>query len=222
VGFTLVELLVVIGIIAILAGVALGPITSGIRKANQSKGLQTAHVLALAEFQYANDNNQAYPDSLNTGANNGGATAVVSVANCLVNGGYISDPSIFYINSAPSETKYTGAMTLPVTITQTSISWDFAGASNGSGVNSNYPDQLPLLWSSNTKVTNSLLQNSSTTAQSVVVAISNPFGTQGMAVCYKSNSAQFLVSSGSTGSLSVPLFPAGYPGSTAIALPGGG
>ena len=55
-GFTLVELLVVIGIIAILAGVALGPITSGIKKGQQSSGIQTARTLALAEFQYSNDN----------------------------------------------------------------------------------------------------------------------------------------------------------------------
>src|ERR1700689_3593792 len=61
-GFTLVELLVVIGIIAILAGVALGPITNGIKKAKQSAGLQTAHAIGLSLYSFANDNQQLYPD----------------------------------------------------------------------------------------------------------------------------------------------------------------
>ena len=59
-GFTLVELLVVIGIIAILAGIALGPITSGIEKAKENAGMQTARSINLLSFSYANDNNQNY------------------------------------------------------------------------------------------------------------------------------------------------------------------
>src|SRR5271168_335958 len=88
-GFTLVELLVVIGIIAILAGVALGPITNGIKKAQQSTGVQEAHALGLAMYSYANDNQQLYPDK-----SGGGATAK-DVAADLLAGGYVTDATIF-------------------------------------------------------------------------------------------------------------------------------
>src|ERR1700744_2026492 len=85
-GFTLVELLVVIGIIAILAGVALGPISSGLRQAKESAAMQTCRTLALAEFQYMTDN-QNYPD--------GGSEA--SLCQALVGGNYVTDPSVFRI-----------------------------------------------------------------------------------------------------------------------------
>jgi type II secretory pathway pseudopilin PulG len=49
--FRLVEVAVVLGIIAILAGVALGPITSGIKQAKQSAEMQEAHQQALADYQ---------------------------------------------------------------------------------------------------------------------------------------------------------------------------
>jgi len=89
-GFTLVELLVVIGIIAILAGVALGPITTGIRKARESACMQTTRTLALAEFQYANDNNN-YPDGADAGA----------LCQEMITGNYISDPTILRIGGCP-------------------------------------------------------------------------------------------------------------------------
>src|SRR5271156_6608532 len=84
-GFTLVELLVVIGIIAILAGVALGPILKGIKQAEHSAAMQTSHSIAICEFEYANDNSNVYPD----------ATTAHDIANLLLNAKYASDPTLF-------------------------------------------------------------------------------------------------------------------------------
>jgi prepilin-type N-terminal cleavage/methylation domain-containing protein len=136
-GFTLVELLVVIGIIAILAGVALGPITNGIKKAKQSGGMQTTRTIAVAEFAFSNDNNGSYPDTANQSGGSG--TAAAAVAQPLIAGGYTSDPSIYYI-SGGTAVKYTGSAAATA-IAAGNISFDFAGANNGVGVNSNFPDQ---------------------------------------------------------------------------------
>src|SRR5271156_2396898 len=89
-GFTLVELLVVIGIIAILAGVALGPITTGIAKAKQNAAVQQSHAIGIAMFAFANDNSQLYPD-ISTPNPNNGATGAPKVAYALMNGNYVSD-----------------------------------------------------------------------------------------------------------------------------------
>jgi prepilin-type N-terminal cleavage/methylation domain-containing protein len=215
-GFTLVELLVVIGIIAILAGVALGPITGAIKNAKNNAAMQTTRTLALAEFQYANDNNQNYPDTGNSGAS--GGTQAAGVANCLMSGGYIQDPSIFWI-SGSQETKYTGSLSTP-TIAASNISYDFVGNSNGQGVNPNAPDTLPLVWTSVSPNTPTL---TSSGAVNVTVTNTNPLSTQGIAVCYKSNSAQFMKAVASNNQPTVYNFtPQVYPGWPAVVLSGGG
>jgi prepilin-type N-terminal cleavage/methylation domain-containing protein len=221
-GFTLVELLVVIAIIAILAGVALGPITAGIKKAQQSGGVQSSRGLALAEFQYANDNNQCFPDKSTTGSLDAGDATDVAAA--LIVGGYISDPSIFVI-SGSIEKKYTGAMTGTPTIATTNISWDFVGSTTFTGLTANTPDSVPVVMSCS-PVTTTQLQTASATAVLVdLTPATFPYGNTGMVVCLKSNSAQFLnapVAGAATNPLKVTLFTSYQGYSLASKLAGGG
>ena len=190
-GFTLVELLVVIGIIAILAGVALGPITNGIKKAKQSGGMQTARTIAVAEFAFSNDNNGSYPDSANLGGASGSPSGAAAVAVPLIAGGYTSDPSIYYI-SGGTAMKWTGSGTL---IPAGNISFDFTGATGGTGVTSNFPDQCPVCWSSLVGGTQMPVFSAVAAGTQVTAAptVNNPFGTAGIAVAYKSNSAKFVI-----------------------------
>jgi prepilin-type N-terminal cleavage/methylation domain-containing protein len=186
-GFTLVELLVVIGIIAILAGVALGPITNGIKKAKQSAGLQTVRTVALAEFTFSNDNNGNYPDTKMPVGNTG--TGAGCVAQPLIAGGYASDPAIFYIGGGAA-TKFTG--TNPgATIAPANISFDFTDNS-GNGVNSNFPDQCPIAWSTVKGGSEPVLSTAAGDPLTAVPTTGNPFGLGGIAVAFKSNSAAFI------------------------------
>ena len=194
-GFTLVELLVVIGIIAILAGVALGPITNGIKKAKESGAVQESHALGLAMYSAANDNNQTYPDS--TGKNSS------DVAKTLLAGGYVTDPSIFYISGGQAS-KYTGAASTAITgITNSNISWDFAGAT-GSGLNSTQGQWAPLLWNSTTGDTSAVAVNVSGytatggTAITGVAGTNSAFGQAGIATFFINNSAAFIVAQGAS------------------------
>src|SRR5271154_5128336 len=87
-GFTLVELLVVIGIIAILAGVALGPIMNGLKQAKRNAYMQQSRQVGQVCFSYATDNTangNAYPSD----------TSALLIAQDLLNAGYATDPNLF-------------------------------------------------------------------------------------------------------------------------------
>ncbi len=201
-GFTLVELLVVIGIIAILAGVALGPITQGLEKAKESAGMQTARTLGLSAFQY----------SVDVGTYPGGSNSE-DVCIALVQGQYIQDASIFAASGAQA---YKG--TDIKAIGASNIAWDFmAGAAptppaTGSvGLTTSDPDGMPAIFSTGQNVP---VPAQGAAAPAIELTNKNPFGNHGMAVCYKSNSAVFIKAqvSGTTATVPGSVTAAGSPG----------
>jgi len=209
---------VVIGIIAILAGVALGPITNGIKKAKQSAGMQAAHSIGLAMYSAANDNNQTYPDK-----SGGGATAA-DVAATLLSGGYITDATIFYLSGDSAATKMDSTHNTAATITKAYISWDFL-VNGGNGVSSTSFPWLPILWSTiNGSAGAPTFTAATGTAITVIPVAANPFQTAGMAIFYINNAAAFVPATGTTGTVNMVsgtanLNPSsgGVPGTYAIA-----
>jgi prepilin-type N-terminal cleavage/methylation domain-containing protein len=192
-GFTLVELLVVIGIIAILAGVALGPITSGIEKAKESSGMQSARSINLLMFSYSNDNNQTYPPGggnanpiIGTSAPpNNGTSAGVAIQ--LLQGGYATDPTIFALQGT---TKYAGTTAGFTDFSAQNISWDFTGgATTTTGITSSASDLIPIVYCTGESVT-----YPAAASQGLNLSLSGkgPFKNNGIAVAYKSNSAVFI------------------------------
>ena len=198
-GFTLVELLVVIGIIAILAGVALGPITNGIKKAQQSAGLQEAHALGLAMYSFANDNGQLYPDTGTPGVPAGNsAPGAAAAASALLAGAYVSDATIFGLagDTNANYVKVSSSTNTAAGITVNQISWDFMG-NGGAGVSSTAYPYLPLLWSTLKDATTQPTFGGATANTAITAApiSTNPFGVAGMAIFYINNSAAFVTMS---------------------------
>ena len=182
-GFTLVELLVVIGIIAILAGVALGPITNGIKQAKHNAALQQVRQLGQVCFSYSTDSPTGHYPAGASGA---------AIAQSLVTANYISDPSIFVVSSqsgASAGTISSGS----ANISSNNISYSFTIISATSGITSNTSDLIPLVYFNNAAGTavSGAFPYTAGTALNVTYGSAAPFGTDGAAIFYKGNNAVY-------------------------------
>ena len=188
-GFTLVELLVVIGIIAILAGVALGPITRAINQAQHNTAMQYGRQIGQMMFAYATDN------AVNGNAYPADATGL-AIAQDLINGNYATDPGVFGIPQQAGYTKATSSGT-STTLVQASVSWSFTctALNTTGGLTANASDLTPLIYFNNGPGVGLTTPFPATpgTAKSIgTLGTAAPFKTDGIAVFYKGNNASYL------------------------------
>jgi len=153
-------------VLAVLADlVFLGPISPGIRKAKESAAMQTSRMIALAMFQFANDNGGKYP----TGRSS------TEVFQQLIAGKYVSDSAIFYIDM-PGKSRPQTPQLEPE-----NVCYDVTVP-----VDSSSPDGLPLVF-----LTGYRVEYKAGGSAIPLARFSSPFGRDGLAVCYKSNNAWF-------------------------------
>jgi prepilin-type N-terminal cleavage/methylation domain-containing protein len=190
-GFTLVELLVVIGIIAILAGVALGPITNGIKQAKHNSSMQTGRQIGQMCFSFATDNTangNSYPSD----------TTGCKIASNLLNSNYATDPGVFLVAGQTGMTTY--QMPAPPTaavVPNTGCSWSFTcvdPTSTTGGITSSASDLTPLVYFNNGPGVSIATPFPATpgTAKTATLLVGAPFGLDGIAVFYKGNNAIYL------------------------------
>jgi hypothetical protein len=180
---------VVIGIIAILAGVALGPITNGLKIAKRNAYMQQARQVGQVCFAFSTDNTangNSYPAGLT-------ATAIAS---SLLTAGYATDPNLFGI---PGQSGFTKAISTTTTTTfdsgGKSVSFCFTTLGGTTGVSTNASDLIPLVFFNNGPATSPC----GTTLTAVpgiglgaTVTSAAPFQTDGIAIFYKGNNATYV------------------------------
>jgi hypothetical protein len=110
----------------ILISILFAPRMGGIRYPVQSNAMQSSRSIALAMFQYANDNNDVYPD---------GASST-EVFQELIDGNYVSDPAVFYVPLPGKKPGHAGEKLKPE-----NVAYDVT-----SDVNGQSPDDLPVVF----------------------------------------------------------------------------
>ena len=168
--FTLVELLVVISIIGLLAGLAVPAIQGGLDKAKQGVDVSNARQLGMIFFSEANDNNGIYrvnSDLTNTQA----AGNFLSILQGMFSNGIISTPKIL-----------SGQGTIPASSTSSVAAANIAFA-YVAGLTTSDDGNTPLIF---TKGPTSLAQSN------VALQDTYPWKKKGLVVYRVGNSAEFL------------------------------
>jgi len=166
--FTLVELLVVISIIGLLAGLAVPAIQGGLDKAKQQVDVSNIRQCGIVAFDYANENDGNYG-----GTNTNSQTSTAFFTN-LVSLGRLTTPKILAGNG------YTAA-TGTNNIKDINIAWGY-----NSGLTTSDDGNLPLFISKN--VGSSLVTFSNISLATATTG----WKTKGIAVYRVGNSAEFI------------------------------
>jgi len=129
---SLVNGIFLLGILLILAGIALEPRPGGIRQVPINSAIQIGRQIGMMMFEYATDNDGNYPDGKSS----------TEVFQKLLDGGYCTDPTIFYISLSGKTKSLPGQKLKPE-----NVCWDVT-----SSLNQNSPSGLPLVFMTGYKV----------------------------------------------------------------------
>ena len=166
--FTLVELLVVISIIGLLAGLAVPAIQGGLDKAKQQVDVSNIRQCGIVAFSYANDNEGNY-----NGTNTNAITSTAFFTN-LVSLGVLNSTKILAGNG------YTAALTTN-NILVNNIAWGY-----NSGLTASDDGNLPLFISKNVGPTLQTFSNITISAATV------GWKSKGIVVFRIGNNAEFI------------------------------